>query len=76
VLIVVSTTVETQIDRLMRERGMSEAAIRARIDAQLPLEEKAAVADILIDNEGTIEELEGQVDRAWADLEARVAATA
>jgi len=74
VLIVVSTTVETQVERLMRERGMSEAAIRARIAAQLPLEAKAEVADVIIDNEGTLAELEGQVDRVWADLQARVRA--
>lgn len=73
VLIVVSTTVETQVDRLMRDRGMSEEAIRSRIAAQAPLEDKAAVADVLIDNEGTVQELEGQVDRAWGDLEARAA---
>jgi dephospho-CoA kinase len=53
---------------------MSESAIRQRIDAQLPLEEKAAVADVLIDNEGTLEELEGQVDRVWAELRSRAAA--
>lgn len=76
VLIVVSTTERTQIERLMRGRGMSEAQIRARIAAQAPLEEKAAVADILIDNEGTLEELEAQVDRVWADLRARAAAEA
>ncbi len=76
VLIVVSTTERTQIERLMRGRGMSEAQIRARIAAQAPLEEKAAVADILIDNEGTLEELEAQVDRVWADLRARAAAKA
>ncbi|MGZ8612769.1 MAG: dephospho-CoA kinase [Actinomycetota bacterium] len=75
VLVVVSVPVGTQVDRLLRDRGMSEAAIRRRIDAQLPLEDKAQVADILIDNEGTLEELEGQVDRVWADLLARAAAT-
>lgn len=74
VLIVVSATERTQIERLMRNRGMSEEKIRARIAAQAPLEEKAAVADILIDNEGTLEELERQVDRVWEDLRARAAA--
>ncbi|OFW77514.1 MAG: dephospho-CoA kinase, partial [Actinobacteria bacterium RBG_19FT_COMBO_70_19] len=63
VLVVVSAPTETQVDRLLRGRGMSESAIRQRIEAQLPLEEKAAVADVLIDNEGTLEELEGQIDR-------------
>jgi dephospho-CoA kinase len=76
VLIVVSAPVETQVDRLLRDRGMSEPAIRERIGAQLPLEEKAEVADILIDNEGTVEELEGQVERVWTELRARAAATA
>lgn len=70
-LVVVSVPVQTQVERLLRERAMSEDAIRARIAAQLPMEEKAAVADILIDNEGTFEELESQVERIWADLDAR-----
>ncbi len=75
VLIVVSVPVQTQIDRLLRDRAMSEDAIRARIAAQLPMEEKAAVADILVDNEGSLEELEGQVDRIWDDLATRARAS-
>jgi dephospho-CoA kinase len=70
-LVVVSATVATQIERLMRQRGMSESSIRARIEAQAPLEDKAAVADFLVDNEGTLDELESQVDRLWNDLSAR-----
>jgi len=38
------------------------------------LEAKAEAADILIDNEGTLRELEGQVDRVWADLRERSSA--
>jgi dephospho-CoA kinase len=75
VLLVVTTTPETQVARLMRDRGMSAAAVRERMDAQLPLEDKAGVADILIDNEGTLEELEGQLDRVWAELRARAIAS-
>ena len=74
ILVVVSATVATQIERLMRQRGMSEAAIRARIDAQAPLEDKAAVADFLVDNGGTLAELESQVERLWHDLSARAVA--
>ena len=74
VLVVVSATTGTQIERLMRERGMSEPAIRARIDAQAPLEDKAAVADFLVDNEGSLDALEGQVERLWKDLAARAEA--
>ena len=71
VLIVVSATPQTQVERLMRDRGMSEAAVRARIAAQAPLEAKSEVADFLLDNEGSAEALERQVDRVWADLQAR-----
>jgi len=75
-LIVVSAPVATQIERLMRDRGMPERDVQARIDAQLPLEAKAEVADVLVDNEGTLEDLEGQVDRVWRDLDAKARAGA
>ena len=71
VLVVVSTPEETQIERLLRDRAMREDAIRSRIAAQAPLEDKAAVADVIVDNEGTLEELEAQVDRLWNDLRIR-----
>jgi dephospho-CoA kinase len=67
-LIVVSAPVATQIERLMRDRGMGERDIQARIAVQLPLEAKAEVADILVDNEGTLEELERRVEQVWRDL--------
>jgi dephospho-CoA kinase len=70
-LIVVSAPVATQIERLMRDRGMAERDVQARIDAQLPLEAKAEAADVLVDNEGTLEDLEGQVERVWRNLVAR-----
>ena len=74
ILVVVSATVATQIERLMRQRGMSEPSIRARIDAQAPLEDKAAAADVLVDNEGSLDELESQVEQLWNDLSARAVA--
>ena len=74
ILVVISATVATQIERLMRQRGMSEPAIRARIDAQAPLEDKAAVADFLVDNEGSLDELESQVEQLWNDLSTRAVA--
>jgi dephospho-CoA kinase len=74
VLVVVSATVATQIERLMRQRGMSERSIRARIDAQAPLEDKAAAADFLVDNEGSLDELESQVEQLWNDLSTRAVA--
>jgi dephospho-CoA kinase len=70
-LIVVSAPVATQIERLMRDRGMPERDVQARIDAQLPLEAKEEVADVIVHNEGTLDDLEAQVDRVWWDLNAR-----
>ena len=71
VLVVMAVAEPVQVERLMRDRGMSEEEIRARMRAQAPLEDKAAVADILLDNEGSPEDLERQVDRIWGDLVAR-----
>jgi dephospho-CoA kinase len=74
VLVLVSTPVEMQIERLLLERAMSEEQVRARIDAQAPLTEKAAVADVIVDNAGNLEDLEAQVDRLWDELRTRAAA--
>lgn len=74
VLVVVSATPGMQIKRLMRDRGMSEEAVRSRIDAQATPEARAEAADVVVDNEGSVEELEAQVDRVWADLSARATA--
>jgi dephospho-CoA kinase len=71
-VVVVSASAPTQIERLVA-RGMDEADARARMAAQMPLEERAAAADILLDNEGTEAELESQVDRLWAALSERAA---
>jgi dephospho-CoA kinase len=75
-LIVVSAPVATQIERLMRDRGMAERDVQARIAVQLPLEAKAEVADILVDNEGTLEDLERRVELVWRDLDAQAGAGA
>jgi dephospho-CoA kinase len=71
VLVVVSAPTEAQVERLMRQRGLSEEAILARIAAQAPAEAKAEAADILVENEGTLEELDARVERIWSDLAAR-----
>lgn len=75
-LIVVAAKPETQVERLVGDRGMSEEDVRARIEAQLPVEEKAGVAEFILDNEGSVRELEAQVDRLWPELEHRAAARA
>ena len=76
VLVVVSASTATQIDRLMRDRGMSEDTVRSRIAAQATPEARAEVADVLIDNEGSLEELERRVERLWSELSERATAGA
>jgi dephospho-CoA kinase len=75
VVVVVSVSPETQVRRSV-ERGMAEDDVRARIAAQLPLDERSRAADVLLDNEGTIEELEREVDVLWHDLTSRAGAPA
>lgn len=65
---VVTSPVEQQIERLMKERGMSRAAALARLSSQSPQSFKVGQADVVIDNSGTLAELEQQVQAAWQRL--------
>ena len=64
-VVVVLAREETRVDRLRTLRGMSEAEARARIAAQATDQQRRAVADIVIENDGTVEELNRAVDAAW-----------
>lgn len=70
VVVVVDAAPETRIARLAA-RGMDPEDVRARLASQMPLEEKAARADVVLDNEGTVAELEAQVAGLWEQLRAR-----
>jgi dephospho-CoA kinase len=72
VVVVVSASDATRIARLTA-RGMDETDARARLRSQMPLQDKAAVANVLLDNDGTEAELEAQVDTLWRRLQARAA---
>jgi dephospho-CoA kinase len=65
-VLVVQADLGTRVARLVR-RGMTEADARARIAAQATDEQRAAVADVVLDNSGTREELAAQVDRFWTE---------
>lgn len=67
---VVRCAPEIQLQRLMRDRGMSEDEAQARLAAQPPLEPKLAMATEVIDNNGTLEDLQRQVTAAWARFQA------
>jgi dephospho-CoA kinase len=66
VVLVVEADLETRVRRLA-QRGLAEADARARIAAQATDEQRRAVADVVLDNSGTPEDLTTQVDRFWAE---------
>jgi dephospho-CoA kinase len=73
-LIVVSVPAEVQIERLCRRDQIDPDAARARLAAQLPLADKVAVADWVVDNGGSLDETRAQVERIWREIVARAQA--
>jgi dephospho-CoA kinase len=67
-VVVVAASPQTQLDRLVRLRGMSEQEAQQRIDAQAPLEAKLAAATHVLRNDGPLDELAPQVDQLWGTL--------
>lgn len=67
-VIVVDAAPEMQLDRLVRLRGMTEEDARARMAAQATREQRREIADIVIDNDVPLEELEQRVKGVWAEL--------
>ncbi len=54
-VVLVKTSVDTQVARAMTRDGATEAEVRARVQAQMPLEEKVLLSDHVIDNDGPLE---------------------
>ena len=67
-VIVIYTDRETRLQRLVETRGMSLEDAKARIAAQATDEQRKAVADWVIDNSGSLEDTEAQVDAVWRQL--------
>jgi dephospho-CoA kinase len=67
-VIVVDAGERTREERLVRVRGMAPQEARARMAAQAGREERLAVADIVIDNDGPLDALEPQVRAVWRRL--------
>ena len=65
-VIVVRTSLEKRLTRLMETRGMAEEDARARIAAQATDAQRAAIATWIIDNDGSAENTQTQVERIWA----------
>lgn len=64
----VTTSERLSIDRVRRRDGLDEDQVKARMAAQLTAEEKAARADRVITNDGTLEELELNVQKLWQEV--------
>lgn len=70
-IVVVIADEETRVRRMTSERGMAEAEARGRIAAQAPDSERQATADIVIENDSTIEELHRRVSEAFERIAER-----
>ena len=65
---VVALPREEQLARLLtRDTSMDAGEARARIAAQMPLAEKCARADVVIDNSGTVEEIREYIGKLWKE---------
>jgi dephospho-CoA kinase len=71
-VIVVDVPPELQLERLVAQRGMTPDQARARMAAQASREQRLAVADLVIDNSGSLEDLDRRVAEVWADLCSRL----
>jgi dephospho-CoA kinase len=70
-VIVVDVPVETQVDRMVRLRGMSRADAEARVAAQADRAQRRAVATYVIENTGTLEDLRDRVTEVFEEVLAR-----
>jgi dephospho-CoA kinase len=74
-VVVVEASELTRLRRLVDGRGMSMAEARDRIAAQATDEQRRAVADAVLRNDGSVAELRGAVDQLWRVLTARAGST-
>ncbi|GAA5001805.1 dephospho-CoA kinase [Streptomyces hyderabadensis] len=67
-VVVVDADPATQLDRLVRLRGMTEQDARARMAAQATREQRRQIADVVVDNDVPLEELRRRVKEVWDEL--------
>ena len=66
-VVVVEAPEELRVRRLAADRGMSAEEVRARMASQATDEQRRAVADVVLVNDGTPDDLRAKVDALWAD---------
>jgi dephospho-CoA kinase len=67
-VVVVDVPVETQVDRMVRQRGLSREEAEGRVRAQASREQRRAIATYVIDNTGTLENLRDRVTEVFEEL--------
>ena len=67
----VYVTEDTQLQRLMERNALTEVQARDRLAAQMSLEEKKALVDLVLDNNSKRDHLYQQIDRALEQIERR-----
>jgi dephospho-CoA kinase len=72
-VVVVDVPPRIQLDRLVRQRGMTRDQARARMAAQAGRDQRLAIAGIVVDNSGSLAELDRQVGELWTELRRRAA---
>ncbi|MCC2031967.1 dephospho-CoA kinase [Microbacterium allomyrinae] len=75
-VIVAHAPAEVRMRRLVELRGMNERDAAARIASQAPDDVRLAIADVVIDTSGELDETLRQVDELWAELDTRIAVRA
>ena len=73
-VVVVNASTETRLHRLMTLRGMTRDEAAHRLNSQATDTERLAIADTVIDNNGTIESTLEQVDALWAKVSSAASA--
>jgi len=68
VVVAISASPETRKARLGADRGMRPEDVESRMSAQLSDDERKLAAHVVIQNEGSLQELERTVDGLWGDL--------
>jgi dephospho-CoA kinase len=75
-VVVVDVPAAVQARRLVRRRGMTREQAQARMSAQASRQQRLAIADIVLDNSGSLSELDRQVGDLWSELRRRASGPA
>lgn len=71
-VIVVDVEVEERVRRLVAKRGLSEEDVRRRIASQVPDDIRLRAADIVVDNNGSLEDLQAEAGKLIAAILGRM----